>query len=220
MILDFTTLSPGRAYRFLISAIVPRPIAFVSTLSPEGVRNLAPFSYFMGVGSKPPTLAISVIKRDGNLKDTGRNIVETREFVVNAATEDIARQVNLASGDYAPEVDEFAVTGLTPVASERVRPPRVAESPIHLECRLYRVLDVGEPPLESRLIVGEVLLAHVRDELWEEAMVRVDRLRPIARLGGGFYTGLGEVFAMDRPKVDEAGRPEAGAAPPEASPKE
>jgi flavin reductase (DIM6/NTAB) family NADH-FMN oxidoreductase RutF len=205
--LDLSTLSPGRAYRFLISAIVPRPIAFVSTLSVEGTRNLAPFSYFMGVGPKPPTVALSIIRRRSGIKDTARNILETREFVINSATEDIARQLNRTSGDYAPDIDEFSVAGLTPVDSVRVKPPRVAESPVQLECRLYQSYEIGEPPLISSLIVGEVLLAHVGDDLWEEAMVQAERLRPVARLGSNLYTTLGGVFAMDRPETDDEGRP-------------
>ena len=207
MLLDLSTLSPGRAYRFLISAIVPRPIAFVSTVSPLGARNLAPFSYFMGVGSKPPTLAISILKRDGRLKDTARNILETGEFVVNAATEELAARVTLASGDYAADVDEFGLTGLTPAPCERVRAPRVAESPVSLECRLYRSFEIGEPPLDVALIVGEVLVAHVRDELWADGMVQADKLRPIGRLGANLYAPLGEIFAIDRPRADAEGRP-------------
>ena len=207
MLVDFATLSPGRAYRFLVSAVVPRPIAFVSTLSPAGVRNLSPFSYYMGVGTNPPTLAISVIQREGQVKDTARNILETREFVVNAATEDLAPRVVRASGDYAPELDEFEIAGLTAAPSERVRPPRVVESPLNMECRLYGSMNVGGQPYASVVIVGEVLVAHVRDDLWAEGMVQADRLRPIARLGANLYTPLGKIFALDRPKVDETGRP-------------
>ena len=206
MIIDFTTLSPGRAYRFLISAIVPRPIAFISSLSPEGVQNLAPFSYFMGVGSKPVTVAVAIHRRPAGHKDTGRNILETKEFVINVSSEAIAKQVTLSSGDYAGDVDEFAVTGLTPAPSQRVKPPRVLESPVNLECRLYRSVDIGEGPVNTSLIVGEVLLAHVRDELWDDAMIQADRLHPIARLGGNLYTTLGRVFAQDRPQVDERGK--------------
>jgi flavin reductase (DIM6/NTAB) family NADH-FMN oxidoreductase RutF len=207
MLLDFATLSPGRAYRFLVSAVIPRPIAFVSTLSTDGIRNLSPFSYFMGVGTNPPTIAISVIQRDGGVKDTARNILATGEFVVNAATEDLAAKVVRASGDYASELDEFEIAGLTAAPSERVRPFRVAESPLSLECRLYGSMKVGENPFVSQLIVGEILVAHVRDDLWAEGMVLADRLRPIARLGANLYATLGKIFAMDRPQVDETGRP-------------
>jgi len=207
MHIDIATVSPGRAYRFLISAIVPRPIAFVSTLSADGRRNLAPFSFFTGVGSRPLTLAISVIRRQGVHKDTARNILETGEFVVNASVEPIAHQVCLASGDYAPDIDEFALTGLTAAPSERVRPPRVAESPWSLECKLYKHLEIGDDEGASHLIVGQVVFGHVRDDLWAEGMVDAEKLRPLARLGANLYGTLGQVFALDRPPVDEAGRP-------------
>ena len=206
MIVDFATLSAGKTYRFLISAVVPRPIAFVSTISSDGRPNVAPFSYFMGVGSRPPTLAVSIGRRANDPKDTAQNIFDTAEFVVNVSTEDIAKQVTKASADFVPDVDEFEVTGLTPAASERVRPPRVAESPVNLECRLYRSMEIGEAPTITHLIVGEIVLAHVRDDLWEDAMIQVDRLRPVARLGANLYTTLGRVFAQDRPAVDQSGR--------------
>jgi flavin reductase (DIM6/NTAB) family NADH-FMN oxidoreductase RutF len=211
--LDFAELSPGRAYRYLISAVVPRPIAFVSTLSPDGTRNLAPFSYYMAVCSRPPLLALSILRRGGGHKDTARNILETGEFVVNASTEELARAVNLASGDYAPHYDEFALTGLTAAPSRRVRPSRVAESPLQMECRLHRSLDLGEEPFCTTLLLGEILVAHVRDDLWEEAMVRADRLRPLARLGANLYSTLGRILAMDRPAVDAEGNPLAGKGP-------
>jgi len=207
MQIDIAQTSPGKAYRMLISAIVPRPIAFVSTVSAAGERNLAPFSFFMGVTSQPLTLAISVFHRQGVPKDTAANILETGEFVVNAATEELAERVALASGDYAREWDEFALTGLTPAPSERVRPPRVAESPVSLECRLHKSVVIGEPPSATHLIVGEVVFAHVRDDLWAEGMIDAEKLRPIARLGANLYGTLGRVIAIDRPKVDEQGRP-------------
>ena len=207
MQIDIRETSPGRAYRMLISAIVPRPIAFVSTLSSAGQRNLAPFSFFMGVSSQPLTLALSVFHRQGVPKDTAANILETGEFVVNLTTEELAQRVALASGDYAREYDEFAMTGLTPVASERVRPPRVGESPVSLECRLHRSMVIGEPPSATHLIVGEVVFAHVRDDLWADGMIDGEKLRPLSRLGANFYGTLGRVIAIDRPKVDEQGKP-------------
>jgi flavin reductase (DIM6/NTAB) family NADH-FMN oxidoreductase RutF len=207
MHIDIATVSPGRAYRMLISAIVPRPIAFVSTLSSDGQRNLAPFSFFMGVASQPLTLAISVFHRQGVPKDTAANILETGEFVVNASTEELAERVALASGDYSRAYDEFALTGLTPAPSERVRPPRVAESPWSLECRLHRSMVIGEPPQATHLIVGEVVFAHVRDDLWAEGMIDAEKLHPIARLGANLFATLGRVIAIDRPPVDEQGRP-------------
>ncbi len=129
MIVDPSSLVERDAYRLMISAFVPRPIAFVSTRSRAGVDNCAPFSYSMGVSSSPMILAISVGERDGRPKDTGRNILDTREFVVNVVTEEIAWRMNQASGDYADGVSEFDEAGLTRGPSERVRAPRIAESP-------------------------------------------------------------------------------------------
>lgn len=206
MRLDPAELSASGRYRLLISLVVPRPIAFVSTKSPEGRLNLAPFSFFMGVASDPALLAISVTTRRGQPKDTARNILETGEFVVNAATDALAEAVNLASGDWPPETDEFALTGLTPAPSERVAPPRVAEALFSLECRVHQSIPVGRPPHDTRLILGEIVFFHLRDDIVGAAsdgspIARPEILRPIARLGGNLYTHLGEIFALDRPKV-------------------
>ena len=188
--------------------IVPRPIAFVSTRSPAGLANLAPFSFFMGVAGEPPLLALSVSTRAGAPKDTARNLVETGEFVVNASTEELAEAVNLASGDYPPDADEFALTGLTPAPCVRVAAPRVAESPFALECRTYTVLPLGQGPRATQLVVGEVVWMHVRDDVLEPAgaegegpLVDALRLKPLARLGKNLYARLGRTFAMDRPRV-------------------
>ncbi len=194
----------------MISLIVPRPIAFVSTRGPEGRDNLAPFSFFMGVASDPPLLALSVSTRSGAVKDTARNILETGEFVVNAATEDLARAVNHASGDWDPDVDEFALTGLTPAASVKIAAPRVAEAAFALECRSHQVIPLGRAPHDTRLVIGEIVWFHLRDDLLETAeatapIVDPMRLRPIARLGKNLYTSLGKLFAMDRPKGPRPG---------------
>src|SRR5213082_3366528 len=136
-------------YKLLISSVVPRPIAWVSSVDAAGVRNLAPFSYFMAITDDPPTIAFSSSFRgagtDGK-KDTLRNVEATREFVVNVVDDALAEPMNLTSGDYPPEVDEFAVTGLTAAASAKVKPPRVADAPISMECRLVRIIPVGNAP--------------------------------------------------------------------------
>lgn len=184
--------------------IVPRPIAFVSTRSPDGSANLAPFSFFMGVSGEPPLLALSVSTREGEPKDTARNLVETGEFVVNAATEALAEAVNHASGDWPAGVDEFALTGLTPAPSVRVAAPRVLEAAFALECRTHTVVPLGTAPTDTRLVVGEVVWIHVRDDVLEPGespLVDATRLRPIARLGRNLYSRLGEVFALDRPRI-------------------
>jgi len=205
---DPAGLSAAHRYRLLISMIVPRPIAFVSTRSAGGHANLAPFSFFMGVSGVPPLLALSVSTRRGEAKDTARNILETREFVVNAATEDLAEAVNQASGDWPFDTDEFALTGLTPLPSVKVAPPRVAEAAFSLECRTHQVVPLGAAPTDTHLVIGEVVWFHVREDVLEPGLdptaplVDATRLKPIARLGKNLYAQLGEIFALDRPRVE------------------
>jgi len=206
---DPAGLSASHRYRLLISMIVPRPIAFVSTRSADGLANLAPFSFFMGVSGEPPLLALSISTRQGEAKDTARNILETGEFVVNAATEDLAPAVNTASGDWPFETDEFALTGLTPASCVKVRAPRVAEAAFSLECRRHTVVPLGAAPTATQLVVGEVVWMHVREDVLETTagspgtapLVDAERLKPIARLGKNLYARLGSTFALDRPRV-------------------
>jgi flavin reductase (DIM6/NTAB) family NADH-FMN oxidoreductase RutF len=200
--LDPSALEGAHRYRLLISMIVPRPIAFVSTRSAEGHVNLAPFSFFMGVSGTPPLLALAVSTRAGEPKDTARNLLETGEFVVNAATEEFAAEVNGASGDWPPDVDEFAMTGVRPAPSQVVQAPRVEGAAWSLECRTHAVFPLGAAPKDVRLAVGEVVWMHVRDDvLAADQLVDASLLKPIARLGRNQYAKLGEVFAMDRPRV-------------------
>lgn len=205
MDLDPRTAAPEAVYKLLIGCVVPRPIAWVSTVGADGVNNLAPFSFFMGVCQDPPTIAFSSGPRAGKGKDTVRNAQHTGDFVVNVVDDALAERMNLTSGDYAPEVDEFALTGLTAVASLRVRAPRLAEAPISLECRVAQVIPVGRGP--HSLVLGEVLYFHVRDDLYDEKTGRVDmhRLKPVGRLAGHLYTHVHEIFEMKRPVENYAG---------------
>ncbi len=205
MIVDPSSLPERESYRLMISAFVPRPIAFVSTRSRTGVDNCAPFSYSMGVSSHPMVLAVSVGERDGRPKDTARNILDTREFVINLATEAIAEKMNVASGDYAGTVSEFAEAGLTPAPSEAVRAPRIAESPVNFECRLIRAVTVAD----NTVFFGEALRLHLDEAILTNGLVDVHKLRPIGRLGGPRYCRTQEVFEMVRPKVrgPKAARP-------------
>ncbi len=190
--------SAREIYALMISAIVPRPIALVSTTDGKGGRNLAPFSYFMGVASAPPVLAISTVsRRDGQKKDTLRNIEATREFVVNVVSEPMAEAMNLSSTDFPYGHDEFELAGLTPVPGTRVAAPCVAESPVQMECRLERIVDVGTQP--ASLILGEVLLFHVREDVLINGRIDVSKLKPVARLGGSDYAHVRDVFSMARP---------------------
>ena len=199
MILDPQAMSAGAVYRFLIGVIVPRPIAFVSTIGSSGA-NVAPFSYFMPIGSRPPLLGVSIGLREGEIKDTLANIRETSDFVINIVSEPLAERMVRASGDWPKEVDEFEIAGLTPVASERVRSPRVAESPVHLECRLFREVPLGD----STLVVGELVCAHVDDALLVDGRVDVGKLRPVGRLGGDGYSIVRDILHLPRPKVERA----------------
>jgi len=204
--LDPSSLSASQRYRWLISLVVPRPIALVSTRAADGTLNVAPFSYFMGVSSDPFVIAISVSQREGRPKDTAHNIEATGEFVVNAAGEANAAAINLTSGDWDPDVDEFALAGLTPAASVKVAPPRVAEAAYALECRLERTIVLGAAPRQTSLILGEVVWMHVRDEVLEDPRAGETpladplKLRPLARLGRNLYSTLGTLLTIDRPR--------------------
>jgi flavin reductase (DIM6/NTAB) family NADH-FMN oxidoreductase RutF len=192
-------------YKLMIGAIVPRPIAFVSTLSLEGIPNLAPFSFFTGVSANPPVVCFSPMIRgsDGKKKDTLNNIETTREFVVNIVSEDFAVQMNICSTEFPPEVDEFQQSGLTPISSDLVKAPRVKESKINLECRLLQVVHVSPKPLGGSLVLGEVLCFHVADELWEDYRIDPDKLKPIGRMGGPTYARTTDRFDLVRPKAGE-----------------
>jgi flavin reductase (DIM6/NTAB) family NADH-FMN oxidoreductase RutF len=202
MVVDPAAADPRNVYQLMIGAIVPRPIAFVSSLSADGIPNLAPFSFFTAISANPPVICFSPMRRgsDGVKKDTLNNIEATREFVVNIVSEEFAEQMNLCSGEYPPEVDEFKVSGLTPIASDLVKPARVAESHIHMECRLVQVVHVSPKPLGGSIVLGEVLRFHVDDAFIQEFAIDPDKLRPIGRMGGSTYTRTTDRFEMRRPK--------------------
>jgi flavin reductase (DIM6/NTAB) family NADH-FMN oxidoreductase RutF len=190
-------------YKLMIGAIVPRPIAFVSSVDTEGAFNLAPFSFFTAISANPPVICFSPMVRasDGASKDTLRNIEATGEFVVNIVSEDFAAQMNVCSAEFPPEVDEFAASGLTPVASDLVKPPRVAESRVNMECRLMQIVNVSAKPLGGSLVIGEVLRFHVADEVFQNFRIDPDLLRPIGRMGGPTYARVTDRFDLIRPAV-------------------
>jgi flavin reductase (DIM6/NTAB) family NADH-FMN oxidoreductase RutF len=182
----------------------------VSTVSAEGVNNLAPFSFFMGVCNDPPTLAFSVGPRAGasgtgaaSLKDTVRNLEATGDFVVNVVDDALAEQMNRTSGEYPPDVDEFALAGLTAAPGRKVRAPRVLEAPIGMECRVAQIVRVGRGP--HSLVLGEILHFHIRDDLCDRGRVDMRRLKPVGRLAGEMYTHVHDLFEMKRPEAKSAG---------------
>lgn len=197
MIVDPATMPERETYRLMISAFIPRPIAFVSTRSRSGIDNCAPFSFSMGVSSHPMVLAVSIGSRHGRPKDTARNILETREFVVNLVTEAIAEKMNIASGDYAPEVSEFDEASLTRAPCEVVRCPRIAESPVSFECRLLQSTTVAD----NTVCFGEVVRLHLDDAVLMGGLVDAHKLRAIGRLGGPQYCRTRDIFEMTRPRV-------------------
>ncbi len=202
MIIDPGAESPRNVYKVMIGAIVPRPIAFVSTLSADGVRNLAPFSFFTAISANPPVICFSPMTRgsDSARKDTLRNIEATREFVVNIVSENFVQQMNTCSGEYPPEVDEFQVSGLTPVPSDMVRPARVKEARVNMECKLVQVVHVSELPLGGSIVLGEVLRFHVDDTIVEDFRIDPDKLSAVGRMGGATYVRTTDRFDLVRPK--------------------
>ena len=203
MIIDPHATDYQDVYKLLIGAIVPRPIAFVSTLSPEGIRNLAPFSFFTGVSANPPIVCFCPVQRTGPnpRKDTLRNVTATREFVVNIVSEEFAEKMNVCSAEFPPDVDEFEASGLTPVASDLIKPPRVKEAHIHMECKLYLTIEMSELPGGGNLVIGQVVRFHIDDEYFDNFKVDPDKLRAIGRMGGSLYTRTRDRFEMIRPKI-------------------
>jgi len=199
---DSASADPAELYSLLVGCVVPRPIAFVSSLSAAGVPNLAPFSFFNAGGAHPPSLVFSpVTSGAGRDKDTLNNIRATREYVVHIATWGLREKMNQSSADYAPEVDEFVEAGFTKVASKKVKPWRVAESPVAMECRLFQIVEHGSGPLRANYVIGEVVYFHIAESLFVKGRIDYAALDAIGRLGGPLYTHVTQesVFKLARP---------------------
>jgi flavin reductase (DIM6/NTAB) family NADH-FMN oxidoreductase RutF len=198
MIIDPTTVPPNVNYRILVSSVVPRPIAFVSTVSPEGVYNLAPFSFFNVVCGDPPVVCFSPIWRNPP-KDTIVNIRATGEFVVNIVSEEFAEKMNVCAGEYPSSVDEFKLSGLTPAPSDVVRAPRVQESHVNMECRLLQIVEVSDRPMGGSLVLGEVVRFHVDDAVISDFRIDADKLGAVGRMSGYDYARTRDRFSIVRP---------------------
>ena len=200
MKIDPKTVPAPVSYRLLVGSVVPRPIAFVSTRSIAGVNNLAPFSFFNAVCGDPPVVLFCPVWRDP-MKDTLANVRETREFVVNIVNEDIVEQMNACSAEVPANVDEFAMSGLTPLASDLVNAPRVAESPVSMECRLLQIVEISAQPMGGNIVIGEVLRFHVDDRIIDAGSYKIDaeKLRAVGRMSGYDYTRTHDRFSLVRP---------------------
>jgi len=189
------------AYRVFMSIVVPRPIAWVSTISLDGVDNLAPFSMYTLLSTKPAIVGFAMgTARHGGKKDTLINIEDTKEFVINIANEETAEAMNKTSTPVEAAVSEFDQAGLKRIESNKVKPPRVGQSPVSMECQLQQVLEFGCEPRINRFVIGEVVLIHVRDELWQNGNVDYTGLQAIGRLGeSDLYCRTTNVFRMKRP---------------------
>jgi flavin reductase (DIM6/NTAB) family NADH-FMN oxidoreductase RutF len=198
---DPCSTDPSSVYKLLIGSVVPRPIAFVSTVNAEGAFNVAPFSFFTVASSNPPVVVFTVGNRaiPDPRKDTLRNITTSREFVVNVVSEEIGSKMNLCAGDYPPEVDEFEISGLTPIPSDLVKAPRVAESHINMECRLLYTIAMSGLVNGGNLVLGEVVRFHIDDAYFNSFRIDHDKLRAIGRMAGNSYTRTHDRFDMIRP---------------------
>jgi flavin reductase (DIM6/NTAB) family NADH-FMN oxidoreductase RutF len=194
MKIDPAELGAEKAYRLLTGIVVPRPIAWVTSLSQAGTVNLAPFSAFTFVSPKPPMLAISVGRKSGVYKDTARNILDREEYVIHIADSPLMSAVHESSAEHPPEVSEVEVLGLETTPSDHIAVPRLTAAPVAMECRFRQCLEFGDT--RSRLIVGEVVAFHIKDDLLANGKIETESLDPIARIAGPRYARLGEIFTL------------------------
>lgn len=197
-------LSTGRLYRWMVSLITPRPIAWVSTVSTGGAVNLSPFSFFNGVGANPPSVVFCPANRpDGQPKDTLSNIRDTGQFVINLVTDELVDAMNATSAEYPRGVDEFDATRTAKADSAVVSPPRVAESAASLECQLHEAIQLGVGPGGANVVIGRIVWIHVNDRLLDPSgRLDPDRLATVGRMGGEDYVHTSDRFRMPRPKLD------------------
>ncbi len=197
MDIDPKTFSSREVYNLLVSAVVPRPIAFITSMNKKGKVNAAPYSFFNAIASSPPLVIISAARKKGAMKHTAENILDVKEFVVNIVTEEWLQSMKISSADFPPEISELERSSLTLAPSVTIRTPRIAESPVNLECTLYRHLEVGNEPVD--LIIGEITQFHVKDELYSLGAIDQKKLKPVARMGGKYYATIENLFEMERP---------------------
>lgn len=201
MQIDPAALKVRDMYQLMIGAITPRPIAWVSTVSPRGIANLAPFSFFNGVAASPPTIVFSPVnRRDGTRKDTVINLESTPELVVHVVPWSAREPMNATSEELDYEISEFERAGIATLPSVKVKPPRIADSPICFECVVHQIVPVGDGPLAAHLVIARIVLVHLQDGLRApDGAIDPDALDTIGRLGGDAYVRTTDRFRMPRP---------------------
>lgn len=203
MIIDPQTTEPVNIYKLLIGSIVPRPIAFVSTRGLDGINNLAPFSFFTAVSANPPVIGFSpMVNLESRRRDSRINAEARGEFCVNVVSETFAAQMNQTAVDVPPDVDEFTLSGLTPIECDLIDAPRVAESHIAMECRLRQVVDISQAVMGGAFVMGEVIRFHVDETLFENFRIDADRLGAIGRMAGNTYSRTTDRFDLVRPVLE------------------
>ncbi|MEK8180805.1 flavin reductase family protein [Flavobacterium buctense] len=200
MLFDPNELEYSAVYKLLTGAIIPRPIGWISSISEEGINNLAPFSYFNAVGEDPPHVMFATGRGNNTNKDTLNNVLATKQFVVNMVTEELAEQMNTTAQSVPSEVDEFELAGVTPIASLKVKPMRVKESPITFECELVHHYFLEDHKNGGAcIIIGRIVMMHFDDEvLLDHYKINLETYKPISRLAGANYAKLGELFSIKR----------------------
>ena len=201
MIIDPANQSFSENHKLMIGSIVPRPIALVSTISKGNINNVAPFSYFNGVCSNPPTIMFAPARRgyDGKTKDTLNNIRETNEFAINIVSEEIVEPMVACSTDYSDEVDEFKISDFTPIQCDKILAPRVEESKVVFECKLNTIIEIGpSKPGGGFVVIGEIVLFHINDDVLKDGKIDLSSLNPVGRLSGNNYSRVFDSFEVKR----------------------
>ncbi|MDQ0970437.1 flavin reductase (DIM6/NTAB) family NADH-FMN oxidoreductase RutF [Neobacillus niacini] len=199
--IDPASLSERENYKFLIGSIIPRPIAFVTTNSKDGVLNGAPFSYFNIVSSNPPMISLSIQRPSGKQKDTARNIIESKEFVVHIVDEQNVEMINKTAANLPPEESEIELASLTPTVSVKISVPGVKEAKIRMECSLEHSIGLGGTETEGcDFIIGKVVQFHIAEDIYENGRINPRGLAAVSRLAGNYYAKIGEIFEIDRPQ--------------------
>lgn len=197
---DPQELEQTAIYKLLTGIVIPRPIGWISTINEDGIHNLAPFSYFNAVGDDPPHVMFSTVHSNNLNKDTLNNVLATKQFVVNMVTEDLVEQMNLTSQPIAANESEFELAGLTPIASSLVKPPRVKECKITMECEMVHHYKLENSKTGgATIVIGKIVLFHIDESvLLENYKINLETYKPIARLAGSYYSKLGEIFSIKR----------------------